>query len=278
MKRKLLKKFPWLRPATLRVLSWLSPGTITIRHHHVDQKLRLDTFKHRGYWFHGKWRELSSVRLMQRLIEPGWTVWEVGGHIGYFSQLFADLAGPTGRVTVFEPGSNNLPFLRRNVETLTNLTVVEKAVNDHSGEVAFYLEDLTGQNNSLRPEYQNFQKNLDGVRGSKGGYQKTIVAGISLDDYQREVQTYPDFVKIDIEGAELSALRGMDRLLREQPPIMMVEITEAIAETVALILSYGYELYHPSGHALAAADVRGNTFCLHPDHHAAAIQNVPYRG
>jgi len=76
-------------------------------------RFRLNSFRHKGYWYHGKSRELRTMQLFAKLIRPNDTVAEVGGHIGFISMFFAKLVGDNGRVVVFEPGSNNLPYLRQ---------------------------------------------------------------------------------------------------------------------------------------------------------------------
>jgi FkbM family methyltransferase len=73
------------------------------------------------------------------LITKGGTAVEVGGHIGYIAAYFAKLLGKTGELVVFEPGSNNLPYIRKNVTEmassadLANVRLVEKAVGPISG-------------------------------------------------------------------------------------------------------------------------------------------------
>ncbi len=47
------------------------------------------------------------------------------------------LAGPQGKVVVFEPGENNLPYTSKNILEFPNITLVEKAVADFEGEASF---------------------------------------------------------------------------------------------------------------------------------------------
>jgi FkbM family methyltransferase len=75
--------------------------------------------------------------LFAQLIPEGPTVIELGGHIGYVTQFFSKLVGGTGRVIVFEPGTNNLPYIRRNTEFLPNTCLVEAAVCDTDGMIQF---------------------------------------------------------------------------------------------------------------------------------------------
>jgi FkbM family methyltransferase len=61
------------------------------------------------------------MALFARLVRPQDTVIDVGGHIGYLSQYFAQLVGRRGQVIVFEPGPNNLPYTRANLRAKPNV-------------------------------------------------------------------------------------------------------------------------------------------------------------
>ena len=70
------------------------------------------------------------MRLFQTLIRHGDTVIDVGGgHIGYICCFFSNLVGDTGKVYVFEPGNNNLPYIEKNLISLKNTVLTKKAVS-----------------------------------------------------------------------------------------------------------------------------------------------------
>ena len=104
-----------IRPLAMKILKKLD-FDISIKHHWTRRKLKLHLFKHKGYWYHGKRRENASMQLFDRLIHAGDNVVEVGGHIGYISLFFSKLVGNQGGVMVFEPGVNNLPYIRKNIK------------------------------------------------------------------------------------------------------------------------------------------------------------------
>ncbi len=100
------------RKGILPLLKFFNPGRVSIRHHYTGKKFSLDAFHHKGYWYHGKKREQATMELFGKLIKPNYTVIEIGGHIGYITNYFSHLV-PNGQVYVFEPGINNLPYLRK---------------------------------------------------------------------------------------------------------------------------------------------------------------------
>lgn len=84
------------------------------------------------------------MQIFSEIIRPGDFVVELGGHIGHLTVYFAHLVGAEGRVLVFEPGPNNLPYIQRNIASHKNVTLVAKAVSDFVGQTQFYIENLTG--------------------------------------------------------------------------------------------------------------------------------------
>jgi len=147
-----------IRPIFMKALKILD-FDISIKHHWTSLAFKLNLFKHKGYWYHGKKRENSTMRLFGSLIDIGDTVVEVGGHIGYISLYFSKLVGHKGGVIVFEPGNNNIPYISKNIENIENIRLIKKAVGDFSGEIDFFEENLTGQNNSIVENFEGFIEN-----------------------------------------------------------------------------------------------------------------------
>ena len=151
--KRLLARVPFVRPAVIRMLKF-TKRDITVKNPWTNDPLFLNSFYHKGYWFYGTSREIETMRLFKKYISAGDTVVELGGHIGFVSQYFAHLVGEKGRVVVFEPWQNNLPFIKRNTVRRRNITVEECAVSNCEGAAVFYEDNLTGQNNSLLAEYK----------------------------------------------------------------------------------------------------------------------------
>lgn len=212
-----------LRGSVLWVFKWLywNTGIYRLRLHHLPtywQRIA-DTLRTviADVRLLGQPYEPDVSAVLKHLIEPGWTCVDVGANIGQTAILLCKLVGAKGKVIAFEAYPPNAVRLRRNMLILgqTRRLVVENmAISDgqqdrvllfpgraHSStEWNIVGHDVTGQ--VTTPELE--------------------VPAISLDDYflSREC---PDFIKIDIEGAEASALVGARRLLREAKPKLIVE-------------------------------------------------------
>jgi FkbM family methyltransferase len=150
-------------------------------------------------------------RVMDAAIRPGATVVDVGANIGYNTVYAARRAGPAGRVVSVEPAADNVRILRENIEAnaLDNVAVHAVAAGRAREVRDLFLRGEISAVNSL------FQKS---VYAAVTGVEK--VAVVPVDDL---VDGEADLVKIDIEGAELDALGGMTRLLRNPGIQLIVE-------------------------------------------------------
>jgi FkbM family methyltransferase len=258
-----------VRRLALRIFRKFNPGDVTIKHHWTGDRLRLHSFKHKGYWWHGRNREQETVLRFQKLVRPGDSVVEIGGHIGYFALLYAHLAGESGKVYVFEPGENNLPYLRANLAAKSNSEIIEKAVSNEDGTVTFWLEDLSGQNNSIIEDYYLLDGNIE-LAGLGGRITKRAVhvPCVTLDSFAAELDAQGrqiDFVKIDVEGAELLVLLGAQKLLADRRVAIMVEVTREEQAIFDMMTKASYAMFFANGTPVKSPEgMVGNVFCL-PD-------------
>ena len=267
--------YEMLRRPAIKVLRRWDPGDITIRHHWTGDRIRLDAYRHKGYWWHGRFRERETITFCQDILSESDTVIECGGHIGYVSLLLSSLVGPTGAVYVFEPGPNNLPYLRHNASCRSNIHVVERAVGAKTAVLPLYVDDFTGQNNSLVKGYTVVGENSRRAR-IPIATEPIATEVVTLDEFCQTSHLTPDFVKLDIEGFEIEALRGMPKLLGETIPMLMVELTRDWVEVHDLLSSAGYAGFTDrrtridSVHDLPS----GNTFWLHPSRHRERLSRI----
>ncbi len=164
------------------------------------------------------------------LLRPGETVYDVGANIGWFTLLAARQVGPSGRVVAFEPSLANAAYCKSNAagNGLGNITVIPAAVGDRDGWASF-ADDTS----------------LKGRLSDEGGDEVPI---LSLDTWLSETgQAPPQVIKMDIEGAECAALRGMGETLRTRRPTLIIELHGTNAEVADLLDAAGYE-HRPIDH------------------------------
>jgi FkbM family methyltransferase len=159
----------------------------------------------------GNFYEADDLDFVTKLLPPNPVVLDVGANIGNHALYFAIIA-KAKQVIVIEPNPLALEPLVANV--LVN--GLEDVISlDHIG---FGLSDRTAGGYSMKVHDRNLgatQMKADGLG------QLTVVAG---DEAFPELM--PDLIKIDVEGMELSVLRGLRRMIERARPVLMVEVTK----------------------------------------------------
>lgn len=145
-------------------------------------------------------------------IHEGDTVLELGGYHGDFARLAATKVGPSGQVITVEPHPENLEHLRKNCADFENVEIVEGAVTESGGEGRLWLSGNPA-GHRMRREEKDSEIDESGFVSVE-----TYTIDALCDEYGVE---HIDFIKIDIEGGEIAALRGADRMLESTSRVMV---------------------------------------------------------
>ena len=182
----------------------------------------------------GKDAEAATTALLRRYLHSGDVCVDAGANNGIVTLVAGKQVGPTGRVYAFEPHPATYARLTANIERnrLTNVVAFNVGLSDHSGRAELFTALDDGQN-SLHA----------------GGESKTEVRLEALDGILPETRV--DFVKIDVEGSELAALRGMSSCLSRNPHLcLLVEWNRDYASVELfefLSQRFEVEIVHESG-------------------------------
>lgn len=164
----------------------------------------------------GEWEPEETAALRDRL-RPGDVVYDIGANVGYFTLLAAQLVGPEGHVYAFEPNAEVLTKLRHHVQLngLDNVTILNCALADRDGRAEFHaVRGANSGRSSLRREVDP-----DATTEVELCRLDTLVTEQGLRP--------PDLVKMDIEGAECLALRGMsETIVRQERLALLVEVSD----------------------------------------------------
>jgi FkbM family methyltransferase len=175
------------------------------------------------------------TRLFIELLRPDDNVLDIGANVGYYSMVASHLVGPGGAVHAFEASPYVLPWLEGSVRVSgargANIHVHGVAVADRCGEIAFH---------AARPEKTGFSSIRD--LGSETAATTTVPC-TSIDAL---LDTLPRIrlVKMDIEGAELLALRGMARLIERDQPRFILEIDDEFLRALGGSAQEVFEFLH----------------------------------
>jgi FkbM family methyltransferase len=177
------------------------------------------------------------LRELERTIRPGSTIYDIGANVGLFSLRFARWIGPAGWLYAIEPNPVCVYFLRANLDNagVRNFTIVPVAVSGVRGGCDFVL---------------SYGSSLIGV-GSDSPYASKPGHAIRVeaDALDRLIVSLnlrpPDFIKLDVEGAEASAVVGMMNIIEDRRPGLMIELhgRESAVRTLRLLAPFGYQYF-----------------------------------
>ncbi|MDB6139804.1 MAG: hypothetical protein JWO94_2876 [Verrucomicrobiaceae bacterium] len=195
----------------------------------------------RALYLNGIW-EPEVTGAFRSLIRPGSTVFDIGGDAGYYTLLFARATGAAGRVFVFEPIPKAQERILENVRLngLRNVELVDLALGSKPG--SFVLE---------KP-FEDSRINLSKTSAGEGD----ILVKVEVFDTLAEVRGLPiaDLIKIDVEGAELEVLRGMEAYVAKYHPDFVIELHPHYLPQFGASVNDVLEWLKKRGYCLTALD------------------------
>lgn len=209
---------------------------------HVKMWLDPDDYVSHTILETGLW-EPTSWEAVQEHLAPGNTFVDVGAHIGYYSLKAAPLVGPNGHVIAIEPNPNTLPRLRDNLQA-SGASVVR--VEPFACADVDAMLDLFASSHSNTGETSLSQANASQDGAPTATYR---VRARPLDDILREAGvSHVNAVKIDVEGAEMMVLKGAQKTLDRDHPMLLVEVVDkqlqamgsSAAEVQQFLSAHGY--------------------------------------
>ena len=214
----------------------------------------------------------------------GLTVYDVGGDQGLFSLFFARRTGEQGNVVVFEPNPRSYSRIARNIELngFQNVRLIPRGLGERRERVAFTYPADEPARGTARPAF------VHKLRRRREAVNAEIDIN-SLDDEIRESGLpAPDFIKLDVEGYEYPALKGMAATLRDRRPRLSIEIhgngdEDKLAnatQVVCLLEDAGYRIHHiESDMEINRDNTRlareGHLYCVPHDEDTGAPRRPP---
>ena len=222
----------------------------------------------------GRYEDEDS-EMIYKLLEDNFTVFDVGANIGWYTTHIAKIL-TNGSIHAFEPIPDTFGWLKKNTELnyLNNITLNNIALSEVKGEFTFYYShNMTGASS-----LQNITNN-----------EKAILVKCkteTLDNYFKDSNLEKlDFIKCDVEGAELFVFKGGIQTILSHKPIVFTEMLRKWSakfnyhpnEIIKLFTSIGYCCFYNNQGKLKKLNqidentVETNFFFLHVDKHADKI-------
>lgn len=218
---------------------------------HTGQRLQVDLSSTigRSILLRGRYEPLVEA-VLRSVLEPGDAFVDVGANVGYFAVIASPLVGAAGSVHCFEPNSAVAALLLESVERngLANVLVEQRALWSRTARQRLHVE----RNSAI----SFLEPGEAPIAGSE-------VAAVRLDDYLvQHARMRVSLIKLDIEGAELHALRGAEALLARQKPVLIVEAQDwclrrygqDLPDLFGYLEAQGYSAYDLHGAAVPQAE------------------------
>ncbi len=162
------------------------------------------------YFTYKRIMEENEISFFKKNIRNSDIVLDIGANIGFYSLLFSELIGQNGKVYAFEPEKNNFNRLVQNTKNRSNIHCIHAAVSDISGQIYLYSSEF-GLNVDYRTYYSGNNQMLQTVKA------------YSIDDFAQthNIQKV-DWIKIDIQGYEYFAFKGMKEIVSKNKDIKII--------------------------------------------------------
>jgi len=193
--------------------------------------------------------EKDETQMIDRLVKDGDVVFDIGANIGWYSLNLA-ISRRSTQLFAFEPIPKTYACLQKNIgiNQIRNVTAFNYGLADKPGEFPMYYYPEGSGNSSL--------SNLT----ERDDIQTVMCKLRTLDDVVAELDTRVNFIKCDVEGAELLVLRGGLETIKRDKPIIFAEILRKWSakfgykpnDIIDLLSAEGYEAFTIKGQDLAS--------------------------
>jgi FkbM family methyltransferase len=172
--------------------------------------------------------EAEYTKLSQ-WVRPGDWVLDVGANVGHYSSRLSELVGPTGRVFAFEPVPQTFEILAANMACcpIRNTTLLNVAASDAMGTVGMNIP--------------HFDTGLQNYYMASVTTESAALSVIAVPIDSLRFPSRITLIKIDVEGHELSALKGMENLLKRDHPVLIVEGQAELVRDYLRSLGYAFQ-------------------------------------
>lgn len=193
---------------------WKGAGVKIVRgkRHGYRMELDLSGWPDRSTYFLKRWYDLPTQLLLEAVLKKGDVVLDIGANTGMFTLSARACIGDEGKIFAFEPNPSPRRALERHIEinALENVDVSPFALFDKEGTARLNF-----------PTVNSGEGSLGDLSYPEGETQSVDVRMMVGDDVLADVS--PRLVKIDVEGAELGVLRGLERLVARARPMIVAE-------------------------------------------------------
>ncbi len=221
--------------------------------------------------------EKKDSDMIMHLVNDGDRVLDIGANIGWYSINLAK-RNPQCKILAFEPIPKTYAYLKKNIglNSVTSIETYNHGFSNETKELTFYYYP-SGSGNASSAKLADAE-----------GLQEIKCKVLPLDDFMAQHEFAVDFIKCDVEGAELFVFQGGMETLKKDKPIVFTEMLRKWAakfnyhpnEIIKLFSEIGYRCFGAKDNKLIELfsmdenTVETNFFFLHSVKHSKNINNL----
>lgn len=181
----------------------------------------------------------SAFGLVMEYLKPS-IFWDIGANIGFYTWLIRQYPSVT-QVVMFEPDPTNFALINDTIRknSILDCRPMNVALSDQSGTTTFLLDRASGATGSLEATSQ--QENKYSLHHAYKMTETIAISTATIDSLIAEGLPSPEFMKIDVEGAEHLVLAGGENCLTSAKPVLIVETSNT--DLVRHLRNKGYRAF-----------------------------------
>ena len=195
--------------------------------------------------------ESEEIKMIETFLKADSVILDIGANVGWYSMHLA-ISVPRGKVIAFEPIPKIFDYLKRNIalNNIKNIETYNFGLSEKKEVVEFYFDPkLTGAT-SLRNLHENREKIKIECNVEK------------MDDIIPRITTRIDFIKCDVEGAEILVVKGGLEVLKKHKPVLFLEMLRKWSakfdyhpnDIILILKEIGYKCYCAKGEKLVEVE------------------------
>lgn len=154
-----------------------------------------------------KKQDVFEIELLKKHVKQSDVILDIGANIGFYAKILSDLVGGNGKVHCFEPDLKNFSHLKKACGNYSNLILNNKAVGPKTEKLKIYTsKNLNVDHRTYKPD--DFAEEIE-------------IDAVSIDDYLG-TNNNVSLIKMDIQGFEMQAVKGMERVLENNNDIKII--------------------------------------------------------
>jgi FkbM family methyltransferase len=200
-------------------------------------QLDISKWSDRSAYFLGRWYDLAPQLVLADVLAPGETVIDIGANRGMFALVAAHYVGDNGKVICFEPNPDCIRIINQEVaeNAIGNVLVHNFGLGDRDEELPLSVPSVnSGEGTFGKSRYDPATNRIFLARIKRGD---DVLSGEK-----------PAFIKVDVEGFECKAIRGLSETIKRHTPILMTELLpehlaacgSSLSEFVRIVEGLGY--------------------------------------